>query len=496
MPDQDYVKVVARIEEPLGLWAKRSFEPFSQQFLDGGDYYQYYADQYQDPDHRPRIENRTPLQIERDRVLYSGGMRKLTEKYHVLYSGERRITRNFTTHTMRMAQVARAISNGLKLNADFAEAIALGAKAGAPPFVHASKSVVAKWMRNRLTELDNEESKKSGTGSAVTPQKSLFSDLAADSPLPSWLSSIESAKIAEAIRRFIPWAVGKDVDDPYSSGSEGYWSLATDPYLVQSRPNRFAPETMFGIWRHSLGTSLGPKTFLHRIELDGAAAGRHEIRWDHVSYEALVVRYADDITWAIENLDDAHRASVFAGGSNIYLAMLDFLREQGKVPVALNDALFEKDSGGLYNYFITDFIATSRETRSRLATGADYRLALREGSSDAGISLSPSVEAQLLTMKEFLRKRIFNEPRVSNRFQILQTIARACLDLLYSGRSDALENYVEAQAGVLNFRDHDEKMNRVRDLLRDPVHRVQLSADIFSQMSDQEIYDFVGIQGL
>lgn len=493
---QEYKDVVDRIEVPLGNWAKRSFETFSPQFLDGGEYYQHYADQYADPDHRPRIENRTPLQIERDRVLYSGGMRKLTEKYHVLYSGDRRITRNFTTHTMRMAQVARAISNGLELNADFAEAMALGAKVGAPPFVHASKYILAKWVKKQLSELDNEEAKTSGHSRVAPQKKILFSDIASDSPIPQWLLSIDSPKIADAIRRFIPWAAGREVEDPYSSGSQGYWSLAADPYLVQSRPNRFAPETMFGIWRHSLGLSLGPQSFLHRIQLEGATTGKHEIRWDHVTYEAIVVQYADDITWVIENLDDAHRASVLAGGSNIYLSMLDYLREQGKVPPALNDALFEKDSGGLYNYFITDFIAASRETRTRLRDGADFRLALRNGVKEARITLSASVEAQLADMKSFLKKRIFSEPRVHNRFQILQTIAQACLDLLYSGRPDALENYVEAQAGVLNFRDREEKMTRVRELLKDPVHRVQLAADIFSQMSDQEIYDFVGIQGL
>jgi len=494
MADEEYFKIVERAEERLARWAKRSFEPFSPVFLDGGDYYQHYADQWADTDHRPRIANRTPIQIERDRVLYSGGMRKLTEKYHVLYSGDRRITRNFTTHTMRMAQVARAISYGLGLNADFAEAIALGAKAGAPPFVHASKSMVAKWIKQHLSDLDKEEVKQLVGTAGLAPQKKLFAEITEDSPLPPWLSGIESPKIADAVRRFIPWAAGKDVEEPYSSGSQGYWSLSADPYLVKSRPKRFAPETMFGIWRHSLGLSLGPQSFIHRFQVEGATSGQHEIRWSHVTYEALVVQYADDITWIIENLDDAHKASVLAGGSDMYYAMLDDLREQGKVPSALNDSMLERDSGGLYNYFITDFIETSRGVLDRLKEAADFRQALREGIPEAYISLSANVEAQLRRMKAFLVRRVFSEPRVSNRFQILQTITQACLDLLYNGRPDALDNYVDAQAGVLNL--HDEKLERVKDLLRDPVHRIQLAVDIFSQMSDQEIYDFVGIQGL
>src|SRR4030095_9130683 len=104
-----------------------------------------------------------------------------------------------------------------------------------------------------------------------------------------------ASKVADAVRRFIPWAAGKDVGEPYSSGSEGYWSLAVDPYLVKSKPKRFGPETMFGIWRHSLGLSFGPQSFMHRFQLDGATSGQHEIRWDHVTYEALVVQSADDI---------------------------------------------------------------------------------------------------------------------------------------------------------------------------------------------------------
>jgi dGTP triphosphohydrolase len=490
MSDQEYYKIVEQAEAPLAKWAKRSFESFSPTFLDGGEYFGHYADQWEDVDLRPRIANRTPLQIERDRVLYSGGMRKLTEKYHVLYSGDRRITRNFTTHTMRMAQVARAISQGLKLNADFAEAMALGAKVGAPPFVHASKFVVAEWMRKRITNLDDEEVKAVGRPSGAISQKKLFGDLG--SQLPPWLAKIESAKIADAVLRFVPWAVGEDIVAPYSSGSQGYWSLAADPYLVKSRPKRFSPETMFGIWMHSLGLHFGPQSFTHQFQIEGATSGQHEIRWNHVTYEALVVRYADDITWVIENLDDAHRAAALAGGTDIYLEILSDLREGGKVPAALNDAMLESDSGSLYNYFITDFIKTSKQVLERLAENADYRLALREGSPEAVISLSPEVEAQLDRMKSFLNRRVFSEPRVHNRFQILQTLAEACLDLLY--KSDALPNYVKTQAAVLNIK--GEKLHRAESLLTEPIHRVQLVVDIFSQMSDQEIYDFVGIQGL
>jgi hypothetical protein len=47
-----------------------------------------------------------------------------------------------------------------------------------------------------------------------------------------------------------------------------------------------------------------------------------------------------------------------------------------------------------------------------------------------------------------------------------------------------------------DLRQHARNFAQVKTLLREPVHRIQLAVDVFSQMSDQEIYDFVGIQGL
>src|SRR5947209_3504286 len=130
-----YFETVSRHEYGLAVYAKRSFETFSQTFIDGSAVEKYYEDLWKTA--RQRIANRTPLQIERDRILFSAGLRKQTEKYHVLYNGQRRIVRNYTTHTMRVAHVARSLCRGLNLNADFAEAIALGMKIGAAPFVHA-----------------------------------------------------------------------------------------------------------------------------------------------------------------------------------------------------------------------------------------------------------------------------------------------------------------------------------------------------------------------
>ena len=128
MAGETYKEHVDKLEDGLSPYAKKSFESFSQSFVDGGSIHDSYESKWRmNAGGNPKLLYRTPLQIERDRILHSAGIRKQTEKYHVLYNGQRRIVRNYTTHTMRMAQVTRAICRGLKLNGDFAEAIALEA---------------------------------------------------------------------------------------------------------------------------------------------------------------------------------------------------------------------------------------------------------------------------------------------------------------------------------------------------------------------------------
>lgn len=109
MADSEYHVSVNRIEDGLLKCAKRSFESFSPEFVDGRDVFSHFASRWQKEGNRVMLRNRTPIQLERDRILYSQGMRKQTEKYHVLYNGQRRIVRAYATHTMKMAQVARAI---------------------------------------------------------------------------------------------------------------------------------------------------------------------------------------------------------------------------------------------------------------------------------------------------------------------------------------------------------------------------------------------------
>lgn len=493
--DEPYDEHVRRIESGLAAYAKKSFEPYSHIFVDGGEQFQHYQRHWTHPTGQLKLRNRTPLQLERDRILYSAGLRRQTEKYHVLYNGQRKIIRNYTTHTMRMAHVTRSICRALQLNSDFAEAIALGAKIGAVPFVHAAKHAVAEWVYTKILELDKEfAAHEPARDSKKTPQLRLAlpTDVEEGVSLPSWIGELRSPSVFQRVQRYLPWAGGTDTNLLYTAGQESYWLLCTNPFVRHTRTNSFSPETMYGVWRHSRGVSLAQNSFFHKCPVSGAAAGHHEIRWDHCTYEGIVVQFADDITWVIENLNDANDAALLNSKNSHYNELLANLGEH--VPEALLRALTGNDAGGLYTYFISDFVKHSSEILARLGDGVHERIALRKGLPEAVIGLSPEATHQLNLMEGFLRAKVFNEPRVKNRTQMLKTVSVACLDLLLRGREDSMPRIIR-ERGLLERFQSDE-VTTALELLRDPVHCVQLAVDIFANMADQEIYDFVGIQAL
>ena len=367
----------------------------------------------------------------------------------------------------------------------------LGSKTGAAPFIHASKKAIAEWIRAKLYELDKLYSTAEPLSS--TRKSQLAIDFG-DALVPGWISNLQSSKAFEGVQKYIPWAAGKSVEEAYSSGQQSYWMLCTNPYVLEAYPNAFCPETMVGIWRHTRGIKPEKDSFHHKHVIDVAPSRSLELNWNHFTYEASVVQYADDITWAIENLNDANSAALLnRRARSVYDELLTVLRPQDP-PEALMRSLSDNDSGGIYTYFISDFMKSSEGVLKNLGDGAPFRQALREGSSDSFIGLSSEAEGQLDNCAKFLRDEVFCEARVKNRATMLRTVSLACLDLLYSGWEDTLPQILREKATLERW--SHERTERAIDLLKDPFHRIQAAVDIFVEMGDQEIYDFVGIQSL
>ncbi len=91
-----------------------------------------------------KCEIRTEFQRDRDKIIHSKSFRRLKHKTQVFLIPEGDHYRTRLTHTLEVAQIARTISRGLRLNEDLTEAIALGHDLGHTPFGHAGERVLAR----------------------------------------------------------------------------------------------------------------------------------------------------------------------------------------------------------------------------------------------------------------------------------------------------------------------------------------------------------------
>jgi dGTPase len=84
---------------------------------------------------------RTGFQLDRDRIIQSTAFRRLKHKTHVLLGeGHRRMR---MTHALEVAQIARTIGRGLRLNEDLIEAVALGHDVGNTAFGDAGEEALS-----------------------------------------------------------------------------------------------------------------------------------------------------------------------------------------------------------------------------------------------------------------------------------------------------------------------------------------------------------------
>jgi dGTPase len=90
---------------------------------------------------------RTAFERDRDRIIHSKAFRRLKHKTQVFINpdGDHYVTR--LSHTLHVAQIARALAAGLTLNEPLAEAIALGHDVGHTPFGHTGEEALSPYFR-------------------------------------------------------------------------------------------------------------------------------------------------------------------------------------------------------------------------------------------------------------------------------------------------------------------------------------------------------------
>src|SRR5205823_12225137 len=87
----------------------------------------------------PASKSRSAFRRDCDRIIHASAFRRLKHKTQVFVFDEGDHYRTRLTHTLEVAQIARALARRLRLDEDLAEALALAHDLGHPPFGHAGE---------------------------------------------------------------------------------------------------------------------------------------------------------------------------------------------------------------------------------------------------------------------------------------------------------------------------------------------------------------------
>ncbi len=90
----------------------------------------------------PESPTRTPFQRDRDRIIHSTAFRRLKHKTQVFIAHEGDHYRTRLTHSIEVAQIARALARALRGDEDLAEAVALVHDFGHTPFGHTGEDAL------------------------------------------------------------------------------------------------------------------------------------------------------------------------------------------------------------------------------------------------------------------------------------------------------------------------------------------------------------------
>jgi dGTPase len=304
----------------------------------------------------PGCPMRTPFQRDRDRIIHATAFRRLTYKTQVFLFHEGDHYRTRLTHSLEVAQIARAIARMLALDEDLAEALALAHDLGHPPFGHAGERALAEAM----------------------------------TPYGGFDHNAQSLKVVTLLERKY-------------QGFDGL-NLTMETLEGLAKHNGPVPED-------GAAVPVGHAVLRRAVGAAGLSGRLHLDRFGPAEAQAAAI--ADDIAYNSHDIDDGLRAGFITIHDlrGVPLAG-QYVRE---VPGRTGDrgsdrhrAIYE-----VHRRVITDLIEDAvRESRTRLAALARQSL---EGVREAGrpvVALSPARQAGIEGLQRFLLANVYRHSRV------------------------------------------------------------------------------------
>jgi dGTPase len=337
----------------------------------------------------PASKSRSPFRRDCDRIIHATAFRRLKQKTQVFVFDEGDHYRTRLTHTLEVAQIARALARALGLDEDLAEALALAHDLGHPPFGHAG-------------------------------ERALDDCLAA---FGGFDHNAQTLRVVTTLERRYPAFDGLNLT----------W------------------ETLEGLVKHNgplIGRDGRP---LERYRAHGVPqtildySQQQDLQlWSFPSAEAQVAAVADDIAYDAHDIDDGLRAELFRLEDIAALAL------PGRIIAGISNAYPKLDAARLVHEFIRrligllieDVVAETSRRLSHLAPrSADE---VRRAAAPVAAFSEPIGEGDR-AIKDFLNPRMYRHARVMH---VMNQAAGVVRDLFARYSANSADLPPEWQEGL------------------------------------------------
>jgi dGTPase len=347
----------------------------------------------------PPSRTRSPFRRDCDRVIHSTAFRRLKHKTQVFVFHEGDHYRTRLTHSLEVAQIARALARQLGLDEDLTEALALAHDLGHPPFGHAGERALDRCLKAH----------------------------------GGFDHNAQTLRVVTSLERRYPAFDGLNLTWESLEGIVKHNGPLTDRDGGPLERHR-----EHGI---PVGISAYVKTF--DLEL-----------WSFASLEAQVAAIADDIAYDAHDIDDGLRAGLFAVDDLKEMPITaDMIGEIDRRYPGLDDVMRGAE---LVRELISRLIrSVDMESRQRLDTVQPRTVEDVRNCGRTLIAFSPEVTEAEAGIKAFLKKRMYRHDWV---MRVMGDAERIVADLFALYHDDPSEMPAEWRDGV----EREEEGSRAR----------------------------------
>ena len=304
----------------------------------------------------PPSKTRSPFRRDCDRVIHSTAFRRLKHKTQVFVFHEGDHYRTRLTHSLEVAQIARALARQLGLDEDLTEALALAHDLGHPPFGHAGERALDACMQAH----------------------------------GGFDHNAQTLRVVTSLEHRYPEFDGLNLT----------WETL-EGIVKHNGPLAERSGAAVGRYRdHGIPSGISDYIRTYDLEL-----------WSFASLEAQVAAIADDIAYDAHDIDDGLRAGLFTVDDlKIMPLTAAIIADIARHYPDLDD---DRRGAELVRELISYLIgAVVSESRSRLQAAKPNSVDDVRNHGEVLIAFSAGAAQAEAEIKSFLKQRMYRHPRV------------------------------------------------------------------------------------